>query len=665
MASSQRVPLLKPKGARKPTRVSIGPRPKSSQAPASQPKPATPATATDSPVPETRSRSNSIATPKAATEASHEKPSPVATPAPTPVVPPPAAKGPTRILAGGAFTPGSSFGVGSSPRGPARTAAPRRPVPIVIPSVGSEPSRVAPAKSPTPATPVLAPGTPVQKPGTQKPGTRVEKPTPVQKPGTPVQKPATPVLKPATPVLKPGTPVSKPSTPVSKPSTPVAKPAALELPADVSTNSPTTKKSKSAKSARSDKSAKKAKSSKKAKTTKTATVAKAMASTDAPNAPASMRLRSLTKPMVAAPEPVRVAAPRVETQKKAKKAKAQPSSDEPKAKRPKRPASPVEDEVIDDDHSDSGHAHFFEVVDDDDMDDAADFNYDDDDEDAPIAASIARRGRKTSRRVPKPLAIVPASQRVLDYARALLEDDEVQPKNKAKRKTVAKMAPEDVLESEDELAAEVALSKMTMGELAMTVPRGVRDDADDEDDEHDDEGTGRQARNEARPAPASGPRVEFVDGRIVVIESSLTIHEDELNVNHDSEQDDDEEKKKRRQSGGGYLVGRRTSKRWPHSETAQFYYALSQVGADFTLMSTLFPNRTRQELKIKFKNEEKVRRNLVDLALSSAARPLNANIAEMVSTILAKEAARKKKAKSGDIDDDDEEAEAEEMPLLF
>ncbi|XP_043264545.1 titin homolog isoform X2 [Colletes gigas] len=44
--------------------------------------------------------------------------------------------------------------------------------------------------------------------------------------------------------------------------------------------------------------------------------------------------------------------------------------------------------------------------------------------------------------------------------------------------------------------------------------------------------------------------------------------------------------------------------------------ALNTVGTDFLLMQSLFPNRTRQEIKLKFKKEEKVNRNLVEKALA-------------------------------------------------
>ncbi|XP_067140478.1 transcription factor TFIIIB component B'' homolog [Centruroides vittatus] len=54
---------------------------------------------------------------------------------------------------------------------------------------------------------------------------------------------------------------------------------------------------------------------------------------------------------------------------------------------------------------------------------------------------------------------------------------------------------------------------------------------------------------------------------------------------------------------------------WTDKETTKFYKALNVVGTDFSLMQNLFPNRTRQELKNKFKREERLNRKLVDRAM--------------------------------------------------
>jgi len=109
------------------------------------------------------------------------------------------------------------------------------------------------------------------------------------------------------------------------------------------------------------------------------------------------------------------------------------------------------------------------------------------------------------------------------------------------------------------------------------------------------------------------------DGQVVIDESSLTIkkkvddtllksskvlYEDSLTFgNH-----------LRRKNSRG--------KRWKIDETLRFYKALSQIGTDFTLMSQAFGKFTRNELKKKFKQEERVNCDLVDRALANRL-PLN------------------------------------------
>ncbi|XP_023223265.1 transcription factor TFIIIB component B'' homolog isoform X1 [Centruroides sculpturatus] len=60
---------------------------------------------------------------------------------------------------------------------------------------------------------------------------------------------------------------------------------------------------------------------------------------------------------------------------------------------------------------------------------------------------------------------------------------------------------------------------------------------------------------------------------------------------------------------------KRTRHFWKNKETIKFFKALSVVGTDFSLMQNLLPNRTRQELKNKFKREERLNRKLVDRVL--------------------------------------------------
>lgn len=65
----------------------------------------------------------------------------------------------------------------------------------------------------------------------------------------------------------------------------------------------------------------------------------------------------------------------------------------------------------------------------------------------------------------------------------------------------------------------------------------------------------------------------------------------------------------------GYYKRQQRTKEWPHEETVKFYRCLNTVGTDFSLMLNLFPNRSRRDLKLKFKKEERNNPQLIDKAL--------------------------------------------------
>ena len=50
-------------------------------------------------------------------------------------------------------------------------------------------------------------------------------------------------------------------------------------------------------------------------------------------------------------------------------------------------------------------------------------------------------------------------------------------------------------------------------------------------------------------------------------------------------------------------------------DTVRFYQALRMCGTDFTLIARFFPNRDRDDIKRKFKTEDKANRTAVDSAL--------------------------------------------------
>ncbi|KAI0496504.1 hypothetical protein KFK09_022821 [Dendrobium nobile] len=45
--------------------------------------------------------------------------------------------------------------------------------------------------------------------------------------------------------------------------------------------------------------------------------------------------------------------------------------------------------------------------------------------------------------------------------------------------------------------------------------------------------------------------------------------------------------------------------RWSKTDTQLFFQAIRQYGTDFAMIQVLFPNRSRQQVKAKFKNEQR------------------------------------------------------------
>lgn len=122
------------------------------------------------------------------------------------------------------------------------------------------------------------------------------------------------------------------------------------------------------------------------------------------------------------------------------------------------------------------------------------------------------------------------------------------------------------------------------------------------------------------------PQIKIgANGEIVVDEQSLVIEnkqtkKDRENLQNSEVIDGDFD------TGYGVYKRAKRSKDWSKEDTLFFYKALNTLGTDFSLMVQLFPGRSRRELKMKFKKEEKINHVLVDKALT---RPLQFNIKEL------------------------------------
>jgi len=113
------------------------------------------------------------------------------------------------------------------------------------------------------------------------------------------------------------------------------------------------------------------------------------------------------------------------------------------------------------------------------------------------------------------------------------------------------------------------------------------------------------------------PQVKVgVNGEIILDEASLQLETTEQKKAKDLLQNSPVvfENNKTSTNYGTWSKKRRHSD-WSERETLRFYRALSVVGSDFSMMESIFKNRTRQELKLKFKKEEKLNNKMIDKCL--------------------------------------------------
>ncbi|CAN8274969.1 unnamed protein product [Cochlearia groenlandica] len=97
--------------------------------------------------------------------------------------------------------------------------------------------------------------------------------------------------------------------------------------------------------------------------------------------------------------------------------------------------------------------------------------------------------------------------------------------------------------------------------------------------------------------------------------------------------------------------------RWSKEDTELFYEGIREFGSNLSMVQQLFRNRTREQIKLKFKLEERRYPFKLDDALSSRSKHLKHF--QNVIKKLQEEAAAAKKAEEGEEEEDIEEAEEE------
>lgn len=122
----------------------------------------------------------------------------------------------------------------------------------------------------------------------------------------------------------------------------------------------------------------------------------------------------------------------------------------------------------------------------------------------------------------------------------------------------------------------------------------------------------------AATSTALAPQVRVVDGAIVYDEkfsAALTIPSTTANIEQELEYVDEDDENGKHLTSATYSTRAKGSNRWNPAETDLFYDALSMCGTDFSMVQTLFPHRTRPQIKGKYKLEERANASRINAAL--------------------------------------------------
>ncbi|KFB38022.1 hypothetical protein ZHAS_00005289 [Anopheles sinensis] len=135
------------------------------------------------------------------------------------------------------------------------------------------------------------------------------------------------------------------------------------------------------------------------------------------------------------------------------------------------------------------------------------------------------------------------------------------------------------------------------------------------------------------PAPVPKAAVQLTpqlklgpNGEMILDEASLVIENEREKEIRDALASKDIVYQDEFSGNSGYYSRIRRTKDWTDEETIRFYRCLHTIGTDFSMMITLFPCRTRRDLKLKFKKEERLNLSLVNKALQ---HPKEFNLEEL------------------------------------
>lgn len=103
----------------------------------------------------------------------------------------------------------------------------------------------------------------------------------------------------------------------------------------------------------------------------------------------------------------------------------------------------------------------------------------------------------------------------------------------------------------------------------------------------------------------TGPRMRIVNGEIVIDNASLQLDQRAEAAREFGNMEDVVESRLNRKVNQATYGKRTKAESWDEELTDLFYRGLRMFGTDFSLISNMFPGRSRRQIKLKFNNEER------------------------------------------------------------
>lgn len=146
--------------------------------------------------------------------------------------------------------------------------------------------------------------------------------------------------------------------------------------------------------------------------------------------------------------------------------------------------------------------------------------------------------------------------------------------------------------------------------------------------------TERTDNQEGHEQSQSGPQMRIVNGEIVLDATSLQVDRHADADRHAGELEDVVENSLTRRINQSSFGKRTKAESWDDEMTDLFYRGLRMFGTDFMMISKLFPNRTRHQIKLKFNNEERRRPEKIKRTLLGPGESIDIETySEMTNTV--------------------------------